>query len=407
MSTAEDWEGAAPRRRRVLPVVVLVAVAMVAGVALGGTTQPGDLAPTGELRITEVPEPPRAEPAVPVNTAINGRWKNMSGGPLDGRVGAAVAWTGREAMFWSGVGAAGYTDGALYDPLRDVWRTVAPGPLPARFAAAAVWDGDEVVIAGGVAVTAEGDARHPLHRLRDAAAYNPETDTWRRLPSLPFPITAGRLFARQGTLYAVRPAASDHPLATLDAGSSMWRLQPPVEWAEDGDETATARGGDTLLLWPQGRGDMVSFDLAMQRWATVPHDPAGVLETCSCTLVSGTNANGGVDIVAYDRDTPRWWRRQLGPSQPSFAGGTDNHLFLVYNPSRTQALGRRTGTVRSLPLEPQTLGYQPSAVWTGTRLLLWGGVSGLKMRFNADGMLFRLGGAPYTPRDLASPSPRP
>lgn len=392
----QDWESAPPRRRRVLPVVALVAVALVAGVALGGTTKPDDLAPTGELRVTEVPAPPAAEPARPVASQINGRWKNMAAGPLAGRVGAAVAWTGREVMFWSGVGAEGYADGALYNPLRNAWRPIRRGPLSARFGAAAVWDGDEVVVAGGVAVTPAGDARQPLRRLRDAAAYDPETDSWRRLPKLPFPITAGRLFARQGTLYAARPTASDRPLATLDAGASMWRMLPPVDWADAGDEAAAARHGDTLLLWPQGRGDMVTFDLMKRRWSTVPHDPAGVLDACSCTLVAGTNTNGAVDIVAYDEDTSRWWRRQMGPNPPSFAGGTDNHLFLVYNPYPTQALGRRTGTVRSLPSEPQRLGFQPTAIWTGSRLVMWGGVTGLKMRFNADGMMFRLGGAPMT-----------
>ena len=391
VTAAEDWESAPPRRRRVLPVVALVAVAMVAGVALGGTTRPNDLAPTGELRVTEVPAPPAAEPAGPAANQIIGRWKNMAPSPLAGRVGAAVAWTGRDVLFWSGVGAEGFSDGALYNPLLDAWRPLPRAPLRARFGAAAVWDGDEVVIAGGVAVTRAGAARQPLQRLRDVAAYNLETDSWRRLPRLPFPLTTGRLFARSGTLYAVRAAASERPLATLDAGSSVWRMLPSVDWAAAGDEIATAREGDTLLLWPQGRGDMVTFDLLRRRWSTVPHDPAGVLDTCACTLVSGANANGGVDLVAYDDDTPRWWRKQLGPGQPSFAGGTDNHLFLVYNPYATQALGRRTGTVRSLPPEPQRLGYQPTAIWTGTRLVMWGGVSGLKMRFNADGMTFRLG----------------
>lgn len=388
MSPAEDWESAAPRRRRVLPIVAMVAVAMVGGVALGGTTQPDDLAPTGELRVTEVPAPPAAEPVPPLDTQIDGRWTNMAPSPIAGRVGAAVAWTGRHVMFWSGVGTEGFTDGALYDPLRNVWRPLGRGPLSPRFGAAAVWDDDEVVVAGGVAVTAGGAARRPVRRLRDAAAYNPETDSWRRLPALPFPVTAGRLFARQGTLFAVRSTASRRPITTLDVGSSAWRLQPSVQWAASGDETAAAREGNTLLLWPQGRGDLLSFDVMTRRWTRVPHDPAGEMDTCTCTLVPGANANGGVDIVAYDDDTPRWWRRQLGPNQPSFAGGTDNHLFLVYSPARTQALGRRTGRVRSVPLETQTLAYQPAAVWTGTRLVLWGGVSGVRMRFTSDGLVF-------------------
>lgn len=400
MSTAEDWESAAPRRRRVIPIVAMVAVALVAGVALGGTTPSTDLAPSGELLVTEVPEPPPVEPdqATPVASLINGRWRTMAAGPLAGRVGAAAAWTGREVLIWSGVGTQGYTDGALYDPLRDTWRVIPRGPLSARFGAAAVWDGDEVVVAGGVDAAGESRRGRPPRRLLDAAAYNPETESWRRLPDLLFPVTIGHLSAYEGRLYAVRSHASDQPLAALDAGSSMWRLLPRLDWEAAGDEIATGRADEALLLWPQGQGDLVSYDLALRRWTTVPHDPTGVLDTCTCSLVSGTNASGGVVIVAYDKSTPRWWRRQLGAAPPSFAEGTDNHLFLVYNPSRTRALGRRTGTLRSLPLEPQTLGYQPVAVWTGSRLVLWGGVSGVRSRFNADGIAFRLGGAPIRRR---------
>ncbi len=53
------------------------------------------------------------------------------------------------------------------------WRAMAPSPLSPRFDYSAVWTGDELVVWGGI--DPQGNA------LSSGAAYDPTTDTWRRI----------------------------------------------------------------------------------------------------------------------------------------------------------------------------------------------------------------------------------
>jgi N-acetylneuraminic acid mutarotase len=106
------------------------------------------------------------------NPATN-RWRRLAGSPLAGSQDPIGAWTGRELVML--VGDENPADGkpwpsrlaraAAYDPATDTWRRIAPLPSP-RNGASAVWDGHEVLVVGG--------ARHGY-------AYNPVTNAWRRL----------------------------------------------------------------------------------------------------------------------------------------------------------------------------------------------------------------------------------
>lgn len=393
---AGEWEGSERSLRRRPPAGLAIAglvVAVGAGLLLGGRAQD---APEGlvverstdtEPDVTVAYEPPGVVPE------LNGTWQRTAPTPLAGRVGASATWTGEVVMVWGGVGSRAYTDGALYDPDRDDWRSVDPGPLAARYGHAALWDGDEVVVAGGLAVLG-GDTPIAGPRLRDAAAFSPATGRWRMLPSLPFDAGAGRVFARDGRLYAVAPRAQRRPVAVLDAGSAMWRLGPAVQWEEEGDQTAATLTGDALVLWPAARGEAVVLDLAAQRWSAAAHTPqARPLATCACRLLSGVMPSGTTDVIAQDVASAQWWRPPIGRVQASFAGGPDDLLFLVQTPAVTRVLNRRTGLVLTPPRPPENLGFQPAAVWAGDRLFVWGGVSGVRMRYDVDGLTFRPGGA--------------
>ena len=382
------WEGGERARRRppLRLVAALVVVLAVALVVRQGRGEPS------RLVVEESTEPPVIVAYEPVGAPpqLNGAWGRIAPGPLAGRAGASATWTGDDVLVWGGVGLRAYDDGALYDVAEDRWRVAGGGPSP-RYGHAAVWDGDEVVVAGGRAV-AGGERPQPGARLRDAAAYNPATDRWRRLPSLPFVSGAHRLFASGGRLYAISQRAQPRPVAVLDAGSSMWRLLPAVDWSADGDGIAGAVHDGALLLWPAGRGDAVALDLSTLQWSTVPHaGSATPLRDCPCGLLGGAMATGSTDIVAYDTQNQRWWRHDVSPVRPSYAGGPAGLLYLVQT-AMTRVVERDTGTTLSTPSPPESLGFQPAAVWAGDRLFLWGGVSGVRRRFDVDGLTFTPGG---------------
>ena len=102
-------------------------------------------------------------------------------GPLTGRDGHSVVWTGSELIVWGGVSSdatgAPVADGAAYDPSSNSWRMLAAAPIAPRQGHQAAWTGEEMLVVGGL-------GHH------DGAAYNPASDTWRLLPSTPVPTTS-------------------------------------------------------------------------------------------------------------------------------------------------------------------------------------------------------------------------
>ena len=107
-------------------------------------------------------------------------WKpvSLTNAP-SGRWGHAAVWTGREMIVWGGRSNFApldhKNDGALYNPATDSWRPMTHDGAPApRSQMAAVWTGEEMLVWGGMT---DGGACPP-----SGGSYNPGTDTWTPLP---------------------------------------------------------------------------------------------------------------------------------------------------------------------------------------------------------------------------------
>jgi hypothetical protein len=88
-------------------------------------------------------------------------------------------WTGKEFIVW-GSTARGrpLLDGAAYDPSTTTWRRLPAAPIGLN-EASAVWTGQEMIVVGA-ALNLDNVART---RTAMGAAYQPATDSWRRLPN--------------------------------------------------------------------------------------------------------------------------------------------------------------------------------------------------------------------------------
>ena len=105
-------------------------------------------------------------------------WRTLSEPPVRRRQQAASVWTGTEWVIWGGADdGVELDDGVAYDPATDTWRLIAASPLSAR-RVGGVWTGAEVIVAAGYQ---GGDHGNGISALGDAAAYDPQTDTWRPL----------------------------------------------------------------------------------------------------------------------------------------------------------------------------------------------------------------------------------
>jgi hypothetical protein len=241
-------------------------------------------------------------------------WRLLPPAPT-GVAGGLVVWTGRELISWGG-GCCGdsSSQGAAFNPDSDSWRRLASSPLAASQHAVGAWSGRELIMF----VSGLDPDGKPIEGAARAAAYNPATDTWRRIAAPP----------------EIRTSA-------------VW----------DGDEIFLVGGTN-----PQGNPAAVgyAYNPATNRWRRLP-----------------AMKRGSAQAVAA------WTGRQL----LVFGGETTPNALLAYDPKRN---GWTT-----LPDAPLRGRVAPAAVWTGSELIVWGGVIGTPLgtsippKYPADGAVFR------------------
>ncbi len=259
---------------------------------------------------------------------LRNRWRSLPPSPLDTRgPPGIVVWSGREMIGWGG-GCCGdaFSDGAAYDPAANSWRKLARSPLAASQSPQGAWTGRQLVVfVGGT----DPDGNAWPAQLARAAAYNPMTDTWRRIATPPTP-----------------------------------RFDANVVW--DGHEVLVVGG------------------------VTAPHGGRpGVLN--------------GVGL-AYMPTTNRWRRlRSMGSGRTGATAVWTGKRLLVWGgrialagedviPPHGLAYDPGTNRWSPLPQAPLLGRIDPIAAWTGHSMFVWGGAAADGNAF-ADGAVFR----PTTP----------
>jgi N-acetylneuraminic acid mutarotase len=190
------------------------------------------------------------------------RWRLLPHAPTGH--GFAV-WTGREMIGWGG-GCCGdaWSDGSAYDPATNSWRKLAASPLAPSQHPLAAWTGRRlIVVVSGI----DPDGRpYPASRAR-AAAYDPRTDTWRRLPSSP--PGAGGTAAWDGRELLV--AGASRAASAFDPATGRWRRLAPAPSAQPA--TSALWTGSRLVLLDGPRGPALAYDPRTDRWSRLPKLP--------------------------------------------------------------------------------------------------------------------------------------
>ena len=205
------------------------------------------------------------------------RWAEIGRGH-----GGLVTWTGREVIAWGG-GCCGEArrDGVAFDPATGSWRTLPRSPLAGSQSPSGAWTGTEVLLFVGD-VSPDTGKPWPA-RLARAAAYNPQTDSWRRIARPPeqrwgassvwdgheLLVIGGRAGPRRGMLQADGLA--------YDPATDRWRRLASMPFAREA--AAAARAGKRLLLWGGRRAgnhltrQALAYDPAADRWSKLPPAP--------------------------------------------------------------------------------------------------------------------------------------
>jgi hypothetical protein len=280
----------------------------------------------------------QASPARPGSST--GIWQRLPPAPIKNAGTIVSVWTGRQMLVfgraqkkppapWS-VNVA-----AAYSPATNTWRRLAPPPGDAgnyegRYSA--VWTGKEMLVWG------------PLTRL----VFNPATNRWRQLP--------------------ISAAVPD--------GIVVWTGRELVGWGGgccgDASSSGAAFNPATNTNRRLPRSPLAPAQRPIGAWTGRE----------LIILVGGLDPDGKpypaslARAAAYNPTTNRW--RRIAPLFAPRGGATvvwDGHEVLVVGPYRASfAYNPATNGWRRLAPMPSGR-TRATAVWTGKRLLIWGGTT--------------------------------
>ncbi len=396
-----------PRRRPLAIAAAAAVVVAVSSVALWSSTRGSHV-----QRVNVMPASPALQSSI------------MPASPLSARIGMASVWTGSEWLIWGGHDTANrpLEDGASFDPTDARWSELPQAPLTGRASPVSVWTGHAWIIYGGTADSAllDGAAFSSQTRswkllppspavLHDtsnapiegtwtgtemvvvadtgAAAYNPSTNKWTVLPSVPgqsaFVTTGQAVWTGEQAIFLLAPQQAGAPPSGT-SGTESSAPGGPVPVAPRGAFALGAyspRTNTWSLLPPGGYGADIeprlvwtgTMLLAIDQWSATVASPSNNQATGSTS--TGTSA-------AYDPATRRW--SPLPKLSPATGGGhgvttpqwTGSSVLLWDGGPTGSAYSPATDTDMTFSTSSDRRLFDPAVAWTGRELLVWGAVSG-------------------------------
>ena len=217
-------------------------------------------------------------------------WRPTAPAPLEPRGLTGFGWTGSELLVWGGwSGTYGYEfaegffdDGAAYDPVSDSWRRLPPAPIDAR-APLSVWTGREMLV-WGTALRVED-------RPRDGAAYDPATDSWRTIAEAPIELTDATA-VWTGTEMIVFGAAlhggnvSETPTAigaAYDPAADTWRQLPESDIDPNANTASWLE--DRLIAWDYS-SHTSAYSPSSDAWESLRGPPVDACEDVPASVTA-------------------------------------------------------------------------------------------------------------------------
>jgi N-acetylneuraminic acid mutarotase len=270
------------------------------------------------------------------------QWQTLPAFAPSPRAGHVAVWTGTEMIIWGGRGLPelSTSSGGRYDPVRDSWTPTSTmnAPIPVSLGARAVWTGREMIV-------------FSFGPEETSRCYDPAADFWRTM------------------------SASNAPPISTSA---------TVIWT-----------GNELIVW-SGSGTGRRYDPVANVWRNLSSANAPTARTFHSAVWTGTEmiiwggegTGGRLNSGAhYDPVTDTWkpMSRVQAPAGRSghsavwtgkamvvYGGGTAQSLYGV-NTGGSYDPVRDTWTALATNNTPAARRGHV-AFWTGTEMLVWGGV---------------------------------
>jgi hypothetical protein len=244
--------------------------------------------------------------------AASREWRKIPEGPLAARSDTAFAWTGEELVIWGGMtgdcclptGQGFFGDGAAYNPDTRRWRMLPPAPIEAR-APFSVWTGRELIVWGN-------DDRSL--RFRDGAAYDPATNSRRTISDGLVDLTDGTAVWTGSEMLTFGAAlhGGNFPETETAIGvgynpqSDTWRRLPPSGLSPQA-HTAAWPGSGEMIAWDYEHGT-AAYDPLTDAWRPLDDVPLRFYECGPHSVAIDGYVLGNFcgSMAAYAASEDRW-----------------------------------------------------------------------------------------------------
>lgn len=313
-----------------------------------------------------------------------GTWDVMPEAPIAAPAYPASIWTGTEAVFWAGSSldrGFAYSDAAAFDPVDETWRSAsAPG-----------WGHPGLIsveVDGRLFATAKGS----IGRL------DVDTGDWVELPAFD-QLEIRSIAPGDGGIWALGPRPEEPTrlgIAFYDASTERWddggdlgpdaadpalealtNLAQPVLWT-----------GAAVVVWAQPRA--FAYDTTEGRWAPLPPLPEldrdvvatrAVADGSGLVVLVESIRTGDHVVTALRWDGADRWStlddvelavEDLDRTTVAVAG---EWIMLLPPEGPPVSWHPKSGTSHEHTDAPIRGVEGPGTVWTGTQLIVWGGVT--------------------------------
>jgi N-acetylneuraminic acid mutarotase len=283
-------------------------------------------------------------------------WANLNGNPPEARDIHSAVWTGTQMIVWGGrqwnestLKYSYLNSGGIYDLGKDDWLFMNNSQAPAaRVLNSAIWTGDKMVIWSGI---------NNSGALGDGAAYDPTVNEWQTISTQNSPApkyfhatvwTGTHMIVTGGLTSDYKPTRSG---GIYNPVTDTWG--PMAEAPEACSELAAIWTGSLMLTFG-GYSDEsktycgnYTYDPVTDKWSAMPNSNAPSARAWPIAIWTGE------EMITW--------------------GG-----YLKTDPLKALAEGGIYNPVDDAWESMNTLGspmarFNQTAVWTGNRMIVWGG----------------------------------
>jgi N-acetylneuraminic acid mutarotase len=272
-----------------------------------------------------------------------------TGGGPSGRFSHSSVWTGNAMIVWGGFSGLYENTGSRYDPVTDLWNPVSTVNAPTgRARHTAIWTGNRMIVWGG---------DHGAPYENTGGVYDPSTDSWTATSLLNAPDartlhtavwTGSRMLIFGGSASQVAKVGGRY-----DPVTDTWTVMTAVGAPHRRYWHTAVWTGSRMIIW--GGNDL---DSSGDTATGGRYDP--VADTWSPVTMTGVPSARAQHSAIWTGAAMIVWGGGPGPAPPGTnSGGRYDPFTDTWLP--TALSGAPAGR------------YRHSAVWTGSRMVVWGG----------------------------------